>query len=208
MSNPRDLCNLADVYRYVPGFDPADGANTDTVATLTALITAESRGIYRDTGREFIAIPDEDPRTFDLTRSIVARRSLPIGDVDTVTQVELFDYDGTTSLGVIDPSLYVLDPRIREEWEPYTRIRFPYRPSSIVLLARGRTLEITGTWGFQSVPEDIVQACAKLVVVRYFTDSAQAGTDLSDALDPTFSVSGLTRSALEAVQGYSDPDFA
>jgi hypothetical protein len=200
----RDLCTLADVVRYVPGYQPNDA----TDATLASLITAESRGIYRSTGREFVAIPDQDPRTFDLTQSIIARRSLPIGDAAEITQLELFDFDGATSLGVIDPSLYILEPRTREEWEPFTRLRFPYRPSSVVLLSPGRTLVLTGTWGFQSIPEDIAEACAKLVVVRYFADVAVAGTDLSDALDPTFSVSGLTRSALEAVEGYADPPFA
>lgn len=205
----RDLCVLEDVYGYIPGFDPDDDENADTVAKLTSLITARSRSIHQDTGREFAAIPGNDPRTFDLTAGICSRRQIPIGDAAEITQIELFDFDGTTSLGVVDPSLYILQPRVREEWEPVTRLKFPYRPASNpLLLAPGRILAITATWGFPSIPDDIVQACAALVITTALTDVAQAGTDLSDAVDPTFNVSGLIRWALTTIEGYSAPGFA
>lgn len=202
----RDLCTIADVKRYIPGYVE----NDDTEATLQALVTAESRSIHGQTSREFVAIAGANPRIFDLPAATCVRRRLRIGDAAQVTSLELFDVDGSTSLGVVDASLYVLEPRIREEWEPHRLIAFPHRPGSVgpVQLAPGRSLHVTGTWGFPEIPPDIREACAKLVVVRYFADTAQAGTDLSDAIDPTFNVGGLLRSALEAVESYSDPGFA
>jgi hypothetical protein len=205
----RDLCTLRDVFRLVPGFDPEDADNGDIVETCGNLISSESVSIMRETGREIVAIPDSDPRTFDLTPSNCRRRSLPIGDAAAISKVELFDYDGTTSLGVVAPSLYVLLPRLRETWEPFTRIRFPYRPTGApLLLAPGRSLVLTGTWGFPEIPLDLRQACAKRVVLRYVADNANAGTRLADAIDDTFSIGALLQSARETVDGYSRPGFA
>ena len=45
----RDLCTLADVVRYAPGYTAGDDADTD--ATLTTLITAVSREVHRAAGR-------------------------------------------------------------------------------------------------------------------------------------------------------------
>lgn len=205
----RDLCTLRDVFRLVPGFDPDDVDNADIVETCANLISSESVSVIRETGREIVEIPDNNPRTFDLTHSICARRSLPIGDAAAVTQIELFDYDGTTSLGIIDPGLYILLPRLRQSWEPLTRVRFPYRPASPPpLLAPGRTLAITGTWGFPQIPFDLRQACAKRVLLRYIADTANAGTRLADAIDDTFNIGALLASARDTVDGYSRPGFA
>lgn len=205
----RDLCVLADVYKHVPGFDPDDPENASTVDKLADEITSRSRSIHQDTGREFVAIAGNDPRTFDLTASICQRRSMPVGDIASIVQVELFDFDGTTSLGVVDESLYTGIPRIREEWEPIERLQFPRRPSSNpLLLAPGRTLVITATWGFPEIPADIREACAALVITTMLTDVAQAGTDLSDALDPTFNTSGLIRYSLDTIRSYANPGFA
>jgi hypothetical protein len=205
----RALCSLLDVFRLVPGFDPQDPDNAEILETCQTLIGSESTSIMRETGREIVAITGLNPRTFDLTHSTVARRGLPIGDAAAVSQVELFDYDGTTSLGVIDPALYILLPRVRETWEPFTRIRFPYRPTAQpILLAPGRTLHLTGTWGFPVVPPDLRQACAKRVLLRYVADNANAGTRLADALDDTFSIGALLQSSRDVVDGYSRPGFA
>lgn len=205
----RDLCTLRDVFRLVPGFDPDDADNADIIETCANLISSESVSIMRETGREVVAIPASDPRTFDLTHSICSRRSIPIGDAAAITQVELFDYDGTTSLGVVDPNLYILQPRVRETWQPYTRLRFPYRPTAVpLLLAPGRTLVLTGTWGFPTIPLDLRQACAKRVLLRYVADSANSGTRLADAIDDTFSIGALLQSARDTVSGYARTGFA
>jgi hypothetical protein len=209
----RDLCTLRDVFRLVPGFDPdevdADGnENGEIVETIANLISSESQSIYKETGREFVAITGADPRIFDVSASVCRRRSMPIGDAAAITQVELFDFDGVTSLGVVDPNLYILEPRLREDWRPITRIRFPYRPGTILRLAPGRTLEITGSWGFPLIPADLRQACAKRVLLRYVADSANAGTRLADALDDTFSIGALLRSSKEVVKSYSAGPFA
>jgi hypothetical protein len=200
----RDLCSIADVLSYVPGYRQNDA----TEAKLQQLIESESLLLQRDAGREIVAIAGANPRTFDLIPANIRRRSLPIGDAAAITKVELFDYDGTTSLGVIANALYVLEPRTRDEWRPYTRLRFPYRPStSSLLLAPGRTLELTGTWGFPVVPAFVREACAKRVLLRYITDVATKGTALAEALDDV-NAAALFASSRDALTAIRKAGFA
>jgi hypothetical protein len=207
--NGRDLCSLHDVFRLVPGFDPQDPDNGDIVDTIGGLISAESRAVHRETGREIRPIANLNTRTFDVTAAICQRRQFPIGDAAAIATVELFDFDGTTSLGVLDPNLYIALPRIRDSDAPIRRLSFPYRPGIVMpRLAPGRSFQITATWGFPSVPVDLRQAAAKRVLLRYVADNANAGTQLADALDDTFSIGALLRSAKETVDGYSRGSFA
>jgi hypothetical protein len=203
----RDLCTLDDVTKRTPGYDAGDDTNTD--ATLAALITQESRDFVEACGREIVAM-STGVRTFDLTNANVARRQLRIGDAAAVSQVELFDYDDATSLGVIAPSQYVLLPRVRDDWEPIRRIAFPYRPmSAALMLAPGRTLHLSGTWGFPLIPDTVKFAVATFVIFRYINDVAGAGTQLSDAINrPEFNLAASLRAAMDVRDRLSSGPFA
>jgi hypothetical protein len=172
------LCTLNDVILRVPGYDPGDEADTD--AALNDFIVTESADFIETTGREILPKNADAFRIFELTATRVRRRSLPIGDVADVTQLELLDYDESTVLDTIDPSLYVLRPRDRAAWEPFRRLTFPYRPGSSLLLAPGRTLKLTGTFGFPAIPATVRRSIATFVVVRYLNDSASAGTKFAE----------------------------
>jgi hypothetical protein len=204
---PRALCALLDVTKRVPGYEPGDDETVDDI--LNDLIVQESRDFVETTGREIVAM-SSGPRVFDLTVSMIGRRSLPIGDAASITQVELFDYDGTTSLGVIASNLYVLQPRVRDDWQPIRRLWFPYRPvSAPVLLAPGRTLEITATWGFPAIPDTVRRAVATLVIFRYLNDAAAAGTVFADAANrEDFNLGASLKVALDARDRLGPASFA
>ncbi len=205
----RDLCSVDDVVGYVPGYDQDDPENAATQVKLAALITAESRTIHQLTGRELKAIAGADPRVFELGAGACERRRVRIGDATSIDTVELLDVDGS-SLGVVDESDYVLEPRIREEWEPIEAISFPRIPgTSSVRLAPRRLLQVSGVWGFPQVPPDVVEACAKRVILRYLNDAASRGTRFADALNESeINLGALLKSASEALAGYSSPPFA
>lgn len=203
---PRALCSLLDVCQRAPGYTAGDDPEIDE--TLNDLIVQESRDFVEATGREVVAMAT-GPRTFDLTASNLTRRKIRVGDAATVSAVQLFDYDGTTSLGVIAANLYVLEPRIRDDWQPIRRIWFPYRPGNSILLAPGRTLVVTGTWGFPAIPDTVKRAVATLVIARYLTDTAEAGTAFSDAVNRAgFNFAGSIRAALDVRDRLSTPPFA
>src|SRR5581483_1021467 len=102
---PGALCTLLDVAKRVPGYSIGEDGELDEI--LSDLIIQESADLEETTGREIAATDAGVTRVFDLTPAIVSRRTLPVGDLTTATKVELFDYDETTSLGIIDPGLYV-----------------------------------------------------------------------------------------------------
>ena len=197
----RDLCTRADVTSYAPGY--TSDATTD--ALLDRLITAESDTIHRRTAREFKAIsPAVDPRKFDIDDANCRARTIRIGDVSAVTVVKLIDTDQTTTTQTVTTPNYVLLPRVREEWEPYTSIYFPPGSTAASTLTAGAVLEVTGTWGFPAVPDNIREACASFVLFRYVADVAAAGTRFAEAL-AEINVGALFAGAMAVVESYQEP---
>lgn len=196
----RDLCTLADVLGYVPGYQVEQPTDTK----LQALITSESRSIHQETGREFRPIGGADTRYFLLVhtcRSGVVR----IGDATEVEEVTLLD-EWRADVGEVDVMQIVTLPSEREEWEPIRRLRF--LPGSTILRP-GYTLRVTGTWGFPAIPADIREACAKRVILRYLTDVAAAGTAFADAIrESDINFAALFASAQQVVENYADPLIA
>jgi hypothetical protein len=201
------LCTLEDVAKRVPGYDP--GADNKLDATLNDLILRESADFQEASGREILPMNDDTARTFDITASIIARRSFRIGDVATVTRVELFDVDGATSLGQLQASQYVLLPRARKSWEPFRRIKFPYRPGTVLSLRCGGTIVITGTFGFPEIPTTVRQAIATMVVYRYLSDAAFDGTPFAELANrDEFNMASAIRVAMDARDRLSGPALA
>lgn len=175
----RALCTRADVTRLVPGY--SDDQNTDGV--LEALIEAESQAVINRYGREFVGIDlgASETRQFDLDERQERNRTVKVGDMTTVTAVVIKDVDGTT-LETVSSSDRVSLPRKRQAWEPITELWFPGTTNAASYLSAGNVLHVTGIWGFPEIPDDVRMAVAKLVLVRYLSDAANAGTALADSL--------------------------
>jgi hypothetical protein len=210
MADPRDLCTIDDVAQRVPGYTV--GEDTETDATLEDFITIESRDFMETTGREITPIsPGSSTRVFDVDWIVVEERELLIGDATDVTAVVLKGQDQTI-LQTLDSSAWVDLPRVREDWEPVTAIAFPplvvdpaffswpavqwgpYVPTESPRLL----CEVTGTWGFPSIPQTVTRAVATLVLVRYLNDAAAVGTDFADAADRAeLNLAGALKAALD-----------
>lgn len=203
----RALCALVDVLRYVPGYE--SDPNTDEA--LEALIAAESRTQHQRRGREFVAITGAGTtiRLFELTARQARTRRARIGDCATITAVRVLDEDAATLLETVPGTAWEALPRTRQEWEPITQVRLLPAAYGGPALAAGRFLEVTGTWGFPQIPDDVRQAVAKLVIVRYMSDVAFQGTGFADAVQESeISIGALLRSANEALNGYGPVPFA
>lgn len=201
----RDICTRANVTALVPGY--VSDVATDSV--IDTLITAESRAAHKRAGREFKAIASNNTRRFDLGPWQQRNRRVRIGDLASATTVKIIDADQTTAVETVASANYVLWPRVREEWQPITAIDFPAGSPSPASLWSGRVLEVAGTWGFPSLPEDLVTAVAKMVLVRYLADAAASGTALSDALNEQgFNAAQAFASAREVIDSYRAPAVA
>ena len=147
-------------------------------------------------------------RSFDIDERSARSRIVPIGDNNTISTVTVKDIQGTT-LETVASSNYVKLPRIREEWEPVVELWFPKGAATPAGLAAWYVVEVAGTWGFPTIPVDVVQAVAKLVLVRYLSDAAAAGTALADALnEQEFNAGVAFASAQDVLRGYQPATFA
>jgi hypothetical protein len=197
----RDLCTLADVLRYIPGYD----SNDPTDATFAALITSESEAIHDETGREIIAFGDQPAsRAFTVTHDHALLRKVAIGDLasagDTDIAVELLASDDTVVETIAREKyrpLYETKRQPLNPWEPVTDLLFPIGLGNRRFTA-GQTLLVTGNWGFPAVPSFIVEACAKRVILRYASDVAAAGTQAAAAI-ADINLAGLFASARDDV---------
>ncbi len=200
----RPLCSLADVLSYVPAYQ----SDQETDEKLEALIEAESQTIHQDLGREFVAIAGADPRLFEITGWNCRTRRIRIGDCAAVTTVRVLDEDGTVRETVAAADRDEL-PLTRQEWEPIRQIKLLSVSPNPATIMPGQRLEVTGSWGFPSVPANVREACAKLVIVRYLSDVANDGTRFAEALNNSeISIAGLLRSAGDALRDYGGAPFA
>jgi hypothetical protein len=199
----RGLCELADVVSYAPGY--ARNGDSDTDALLERMILAETGAIQRETGREFIAIfPAIATRRFDIAPWHERSRTIEVGSLTTASTVKVIDLDQTTEVETVSSSDYVALPRIRQASEAITHLWFPSGSPAPASILAGYVLEVAGTWGYPSVPDDIREACAKIVVFRYATDAAVAGTRLAESLADV-NVGALFASGRTVVESYIRP---
>lgn len=178
MPDAHDLCTIAQMVQLAPGYTVGDDAVID--ATLAALITEQSIDFADYTGREFKAKTEQpETRLFEIDHYDCEERELYVGDVDEITAIEIVDAAGTV-WQTLDPSVYVLEPRIRDEWEPVEFVRFPLIafPSGVTAaqLVPGRLASITGTFGFPDVPPTVAGAVARMTVYGYLADVAGGET--------------------------------
>lgn len=194
MTDPRDLCVLADVKALMQKTGP-NAANQDTL--IQSLITRASIKIMRDYGREFVpGGPNQEPftnatRTFEYAwgdqfpgEAFVDLRPYDLTASSAASLVVTADTDQPTTINV--PS---------DEWRLW-----PQPPSQGVFMAikvlplnmsigiigwRKRQIQLTAAnWGFPSIPFEVTQACAETVIhwlTAYPAARAAAAVDASVA---------------------------
>jgi len=211
---PRGLCELEDVLAYAPGYESDDATN----ALLEQLIEAESYWMQRRMKTEYVGPGATSIRRYDLAEWFahpedayyLAERELDIGALSDSTGliVRVYEADGTTLTATVPATDYTLLPRVRDSFEPYDVIRFTRAGPFPAALSASGILELeSDAWGWQAVPPDVVQACARRVLLRYLTDAAGAGTSLADALRGV-NVDGLLASSSEVIRDRRVPTIA
>lgn len=198
----RGLCNRADAMRLVPGY--SDNEQTDGI--LEDLIAAESQTWLTQTGREFAPVASgSSTRSFDVDWAAAAVRTVRVGDANTITTVTTKDQAGTT-IATVAAADRVSLPRNRQPWEPIVEVWFPPLSAGAITLLSGYVVDVTGTWGFPAVPDDVRLAVARMVLVRYLADVAPTGSSLSDALNEQgFDAAMAFASAQSVKRAYSTP---
>ena len=163
--SPRALCTLDDVSFYV---DPTNAHGATRDDRYIRLINAASTKMYRVARREFVAINAVRNPSTDVVTAAAQTREFDGYGVDSDGEFEIGDLMTFTSMAVdgvaiLDASAIRL-PRVRDEWEPITRVRIFH-----TIVGRYSTITVTGVWGFPKVPEDIRETTIELV--KYWIDT-------------------------------------
>lgn len=166
------LCSLEDVKQYLNLESEVDQDDL-----LIRLVNAASEAIITVTQREFASSGiTPEMRVFDV-RDAYLGSYLYIGDFSDVDEVVIKN-DLDEIVTTMDLDNVVLYPRNRRPWEPYRALRL-----------RGQTLgdldyvEVTGTWGFVSIPEEIRQAAIVTASLWYARDIERFGATFSISQD-------------------------
>lgn len=178
-----DLCSLSDV-RALMEFSSTD---TSRDSLISDRITAASAMIRSYTEREFIAVS-----------STTRRFAVPVGasifdlnpyDLRSASSVQLHP-ETSSPITLSANTDYMLLP-VTPRYGVYTHLRFGARqPLTGSQFARDFDLayiDITGTWGFASVPQEARDACIDCVVAWMRRDlSAVSFNGVIDTDQPTF----------------------
>jgi uncharacterized phiE125 gp8 family phage protein len=169
-----DLTSLANVRSFMR----IPTAQTDGDTLLTTFVSQASKAIMRYTGREFQ--PDS---TASQTRIFAYRGGgmlfLTPYDLRAATLVQIdTETDSPTTL-VADED-YFLHPR-QSPYNVYEAIELRgfTMPAQSENVKPWREVEITGTWGFATVPDDVIAAANMLVAFWYRQHSAVPGRDMA-----------------------------
>lgn len=177
-----DLTTLANVREHLT----IAAAQTGKDTLISNLISRASLAIMDYTEREFITDP-----ALTTTRKFVyyggGRLNLAPYDLQSVSTITI-DTDGTSPADTaLTADQYRLFPR-QPRHGVYTSIELrglgPGVRDSSVDYTPTRELEIAGTWGFASIPEDVEEACILMVahLYRHFAQ-AYSTSGIGDELD-------------------------
>ncbi len=156
MSNPGDLCQLADLQNWLPTAPP-DSAN----AELQQLISAASGLICRYTGRSTFA-PTAYADTYDGNgKNWMLLRQWP---VISITSIALTEWGSTTSINVSDPTQFQLEAPIPVGGNQ--RLTLTATPYAVFPRGRGN-VQIAYQAGWTTIPYEVVQACVEIAGEAY-----------------------------------------
>ena len=103
-------------------------------------------------------------------------RTLFVGDLASFTQVQILDStDWTTVLETVPLTRVAVHPSVRQSWEPIRKLEFR---SDVTSLRPGMRVDVTGNWGFPSVPGNVRQAVLDAVAATYDRDVEHYRQDL------------------------------
>lgn len=178
-------------------------ADTDQDALIQAYITRASGAVTRWCDREFVDSGAGATRTFEIPWDSDFLSLAPY-DAQTITTVEI-DTDQASPVTVPAAEWRAYPNPARDG--VYTAVRL--RPLGVALgrvLYPTRQVEITGTWGFPAVPDEVLQATAVTVVTWVTQNTAAYRTIDGEVVEMT--KRGLPPEAMMLLQPYRRMEFA
>lgn len=209
MTDPRDLCTLADVKAQMQKTGPNAASQDALIATL---ITRASCDIMEDWGREFIPGGAYGIEATNATRTF----EYAWGDqYPGEAFVDFRPYDLQLSPAptvVADTDQVTTTPLSTDEWrlwpQPasqgvYLAIKvLPLNVSVGIIGWRKRQIQVTGNWGFPLIPPKVNGACVETVIHRITNYPGARRLEQVDASMPAMSPRSYPLSALDVLNAF------
>lgn len=143
--------------------------NIDTTGDLelARVINDISDLFHAEAEREFKVVgTNPQTRIFRVDGDGVRNGIVSVGDLQSVTSLEVLSNDWSTVRETVASGDYALLPRTRESWQPARQIQLNHR-NGVGWLRGDYLVRVTGSFGFPSVPGRVRQAVLdEIAVVR------------------------------------------
>jgi hypothetical protein len=179
-ADARDLCTVADVRAALE----TPSADTLRDSLIQTYITIYSEAIINDTDREFAPVSTAATRRFRLNMGQFVLDLAPY-DAASVTSVVLHP-ESTAPITLTATDQYLFQP-ISKPDGVFTSLELSRLMTGIYTSATAvrygfAMVDITGNWGFPSVPVDVKQACILAVTSAMRRDISAFAMNTDDAL--------------------------
>jgi hypothetical protein len=190
---------------------------TNDLETVRAINDVSQRFTER-AQREFkVNGTNPQARLFDVDATAIQYGVISVGDMAAApTQVRIIGTDWATVLSTVSTSSFFTFPAQRAAWEPIRRIAFG---TGVLPIQPGYRVEVTGTFGFPSVPGDVRDAVLDAIVakldrkVEHYSQDLGAATGGGEGTNVVV-FAGRTQylsmppSSIEVARRYADPAIA
>lgn len=161
----------------------AQNIDTGEDLDLVRVINDISNRFHEEAGREFKAVgTNPQTRTFDVDGAGWNTGVVDVGDVTSITSVDVLSSDWTTVLQTVPSTDYAALPLNRAAWEPIRRLYFNYG-LGVPRLRGGYRVRVTGTFGFPAVPGNVRQAVLDAIAATMDRDVEHYRQDLAARSD-------------------------
>ena len=174
-----DYCSTSDIKAEMPDSGLASTTDTTYDTALGIFITAASRLIDKEVGREanWFSSTDEEIRYYDGSGEVVQE----IDECHSLTSVSVSEQGLTSSSAYEDWTLgtdfYVWPYNYSDLGIPFTRLIADFNGDGINFPRFRKAIKVVGQFGYSSTPpEDIKQACV-IQTMRWFARAKQMFQD-------------------------------
>jgi len=176
-----DYCSTSDIKAEMPDSTLASSTDTTYDTAIGTFITAASRLIDKEVGREanWFSSTDEQTRYYDGSGEVMQE----IDECHTLTTVSVSESGETCSSGytdwTLDTDFYISPYNYSDLGIPFTRLIADFNGTKYRFPRYRKCVKVVGQFGYSaSPPEDIQQAC-KIQTMRWFARSKQMYQDAS-----------------------------
>lgn len=174
-----DYCSSSDIKSDIPDSPLASTTDTTYDTALATFITAASRLIDKEVGREpnYFASTDSQTRYFDGSGEVTQE----IDECHTLTSVAVSESGGTAAADytawTLDTDYYVWPYQYAALGVPICRLIADWNGNKIVFAPFRKALKIVGQFGYSALPPDDIKMATKIQAVRLFARAKQLYQD-------------------------------